>query len=67
MWTFLWGGPVKTDSELRDVGFQVMFELVRRVVAQGGVAAVEFGVGAEVVRHFQAGFFEGGEGRAAEQ
>ena len=37
-----------------------------RAVAQSGVAAVEVEVGVEVAGHFQAGFFERGEGRAVD-
>jgi hypothetical protein len=36
---------VQTAIELRKVGFQVVFKLMRRVVAEGGVAAVEHGRG----------------------
>ena len=58
---------METDSEPRQGGFQVLFKLVGRAVAQGRVAAVEVEVGVQVVRHFQAGFFEGGERRAGGQ
>ena len=62
-----WGGPVGTDSELRQGDFQVLFKLVRGAVAQGVVAAVEVKVSVGVVGHFQPGFFERGEGRAVGQ
>ena len=55
---------MKTDSELRWVGFQVLFKLMRRAVAQSKVAVVADGVGVGVMGHFQAGFSGGGEGRA---
>ena len=41
----------------------LVFKLVGRAVAQGGVEAVQIEVGVEVVRPFQPGFFEAGEGR----
>lgn len=58
---------MKTDSELRWVGFQVLFKLMRRAVAQSKVAVVAGVVRVEVMGHFQAGFSEGSEGRAGGQ
>jgi hypothetical protein len=58
---------VKTDSELRYTDLEVAFELVRRAVAQSGVAAVEVEVYVEVVGHLQQGFFEAGKCAAAGQ
>jgi len=46
---WVWGGPVKTESELRQDGFQVLLKLVRGAVAKSGVAAVGVEAGVEVV------------------
>jgi len=54
----VWGGPVKTDSELKQVDFQVVFKLMGRAVAQSGMAAVKVKVDVEIPGDFQAGFFQ---------
>ena len=46
-------------SELRSGGFQVVFKLVGRAVAYGGVAAAQVEVGVEVPGNFQLGFWGG--------
>lgn len=56
-----WVGPLKMDSELRQFGFRFLFKLMRRAVAQGGVAKVEVEVCIEAMSHFQVGFSKRGE------
>ena len=62
-----WVGPVKMDSEQRQVGFQVVFKLVGQSVAGCRMAAVKVEIGVEVVGDFQAGFFQGSKGATAGQ
>ena len=62
-----WDGPVKTDRELKQVDFQVVFKLMRRAVAQSGVAKVEVKVDVEVPGDIQAGFFQRGKKGISEQ
>ncbi len=45
---------MKTNNALRYAEFRVVFNLVRRAVAEGGVAAAQGGVSAEGAGHFQA-------------
>ena len=59
--------PVKTDSELRKVDFEVEFKLMRRAVIQGGVSAVKVEVGIEVVGHLQSRFYAVGKRAAIRQ
>ncbi len=57
------GGPVKTDSEPRWDGFQAVFELAGRAVAQVRAAVGHQGeIDVEVVGRFEAGFFQQGGG-----
>ena len=60
----VWGGPVKTASQLRQVGVEFLFKLVRGAVAKSGVAAVGVAVGVEVPGDLRTGFFGRGEGAA---
>ena len=64
-WRRNWDGPVKAESALGQVGFHVVFNLMRRAVAGGGVATVAVEVGVEVVSDFQPGFFQAGKGIVA--
>lgn len=64
----LWGGPVKTEQRAsKQVGFEFLFKLGRRAVAEGGVAPVEVKVGIKVPGDLQLGFFEESEDGAVRQ